>query len=101
MPQRPIKEDRETEVIHHERWARFYENISGRSGPAYDKLRGIYDEFGYMVVDFDHEPPTLRDDLIAHTTDLDLRVGTFVNRMIATFNDRMLFWDVFTEEEEA
>jgi hypothetical protein len=97
MPEKPIKEDRETEVIDHERWARFYEGISGRSGPAYDKLRGIYDEFGYMVVDFDEEPPKLREDLIAHATELDLSIGTFVDRLITTFNDRMLFWDVLTE----
>lgn len=95
MPVKPIKEDREGEVIDHARWAQLYEAISGRSGLAYDKLRGVYDEFGYLVVDFDRDPPSLRNELIQNATTLDLSVGTFVERLVKTFSQRMLFWDVF------
>ena len=95
MPVRPIKEDKEDEVIDHARWAQLYEAIGGRSGLAYDKLRGIYDEFAYMVIDFEENPPALRDDLISSATQLDLSLATFVERLVEKFSQRMLFWNVF------
>ena len=56
MPLRPIMEGRETEVIDHARFAKMYAAISGRSGQDYKNVRGIYDQFAYLVVDFDQHP---------------------------------------------
>ena len=98
MPTRPIKEDKEGEQIDHGRYARMYAAISGRSGIEYDKVRGIYDEFAYMVVDFDADPPLIRDDIVTGAVpDVDLAVASFVDRLVAKFSQRMLFWDVFEE----
>ena len=49
-----------------------------------------------MVVDFDQDPPSLRDDLVnAAVSDVVLDIDTFVERLIETSKDRLLFWDVF------
>ncbi len=95
-PLQPIKVGREKEVIDHRRYARMYAAITGRTGPAYRDVRGVYDQFAYLVVDFDKKPAALRDDLIKGAVPkVDLSVTTFVDRMVATFQERMLFWDVF------
>ncbi len=91
-----IKEGKQTESINHARYARMYEAITGRSGPAYKNLRGIFDQFAYMVVDFERTPPELRDDVVrAAVPGLDMSLDTFVERIISTFNSRTLFWDIF------
>lgn len=91
-----IKVGKETESIDHARYAKMYAAVTGRSGVDYKNQRGIFDQFAYMVVDFDHAPPTLRDDLVtASVPSLDMTIGTFVERVIATFKSRLLFWDVF------
>ncbi|MDQ2805437.1 MAG: hypothetical protein M3Z04_00735 [Chloroflexota bacterium] len=95
-PLTSIKQGKEREAIDHRRYARMYAAVTGRSGAAYKSLRGIFDEFAYMVVDFEQNPPTLRDELIRGAVpNLDMTVDTFVERMITTFNARTLFWDVF------
>jgi hypothetical protein len=97
MPLRPIKEGRETEAVDHRRFAKMYAAITGRSGAGYKTIRGIYDQFAYMVVDFDREPPAIRDDIVeSSVADCDLHVASFVERMIGTFKDRLLFIDIFT-----
>lgn len=95
-PLRSIKADHEDVVIDHARYAKMYNAISGRSGHDYKSLRGIYDQFAYMVVDFSKSPPTI-DDAIwkAAVPKSDLSVRTFVNRMIQTYIDRNLFLDYF------
>jgi hypothetical protein len=91
-----IKEGKERESIDHARYAKMYAAITGRAGPGYKDLRGIFDQFAYMVVDFATEPPLLKDDLVrAAVRGVDLSIHTFVDRMIATFQSRTLFWDVF------
>lgn len=96
MPLRPIKEDHEDKVIDHARYAKMYGAITGRSGHQWKSLRGIYDEFAYMVVDFGKDPPTIDEKLVTDAvTKHDLRLSTFVDRMIATFKDRDLFLDYF------
>ncbi len=95
-PLTSIKEGLEHEAIDHQRYARMYEAVVGRSGAGYKTLRGIFDEFAYMVVDFKTNPPGLRDDVVkAVVPDVDLSISTFVDRIINTFNARTLFWDVF------
>lgn len=95
-PLRSIKEGKEQEAIDHERYARMYAAVTGRAGPGYKTLRGIFDQFAYMVVDFGSTPPALRDDVVrAAVPGLDLSVATVVDRVIATFNERTLFWEVF------
>lgn len=96
MPKVSIKEGRESETIDHTRFSRLYAAISGRRGIEYSKVRGVFDEFAYMVVDFDSSPPKLDRELVADASpEIDLSISTFVDRMIATFSKRMLFWNVF------
>jgi hypothetical protein len=95
-PWTSIKEGKEAERINHSRYARIYETATGRSGPAYKTLRGIFDEFAYMVVDFERNPPQLRDEVVqAAVPNLDMSINTFAERVINTFNSRTLFWEVF------
>jgi len=95
-PLTSIKAGKEREAIDHGRYARMYAAVTGRTGPDYKRLRGIFDQFAYMVVDFSQDPPGLRDDMVrAAVTDLDLSIETFVQRLVDTFNARTLFWDVF------
>ena len=95
MPLQPIIEGHEQEAINHARYARMYDAIAGRTGQSYRDIRGVFDEFAYMVVDFNQTPPVLRDDLV--TVEHDLTIGTFVNRTVHTFNQRHVFLDLFKE----
>lgn len=83
----------------HPRYARMYAAVTGRDGKGYKDLRGIYDQFAYLVVDFDQVPlPGIRDDVVQSGVSLekaDLRIETFVERLIATFVERNIWLDVF------
>jgi hypothetical protein len=83
----------------HARYARMYAAITGRDGKGYKDLRGIYDQFAYLVVDFDQEPlPGVRDDLVQQGVPLekaDLRIETFVDRLVDTFAERNIWLDLF------
>lgn len=95
-PFRPIKEGKETEIVDHSRYARLYESITGRGGHNYKDIKGVFDHFAYLVVEFDANPPRLRDDLLAQAVpETDLRISSFVERMIGTFKRRTLFIDIF------
>lgn len=96
MPLKPIKEGREKETIDFIRYGRMYEAATGRTGQDYKSIRGIYDQFAFMVVDFDHDPPELRDDVYQESVAADLSIHTFIDRIVDTFKSRMLFWDIFT-----
>lgn len=94
-PLASIKAGKEKESIDHSRYARMYAAVTGRSGVDYKNQRGVFDQFAYMVVDFDQTPPVLRDDIVrAAVPDIDMSINTFVDRVVATTNARMLFWDV-------
>ena len=80
-----------------ERWARMYDAISGRTGRSYGTVRGVYDEFAYLVVDFRPDRPVLKDSLIAGATELDLSITTFVDRLVETFNRRTIWMDIFND----
>lgn len=95
-PLRSIKLEHEDIAIDHARYAKMYNAISGRSGHDYKSLRGIYDQFAYMVVDFSKSPPTIEDSIVKSAVpNRDLSVRTFVDRMVATYIDRNLFLDYF------
>lgn len=97
MPLRSITAGHEHKPIDHARYAKMYNAITGRSGHDYKSLRGIYDQFAYMVVDFSKSPPTIEDEIVKNAVpNTDLSVRTFVNRMIQTYIDRNLFLDYFT-----
>lgn len=89
----------------HGRYARMYAAITGRDGKGYKDLRGIYDQFAYLVVDFDQTPlPGIRDDVVQAGVPVaraDLRIETFVERLIATFAERNIWLDVFTPPPDA
>ena len=96
MPLRSIKPGHEHKTIDHARHAKMYNAISGRSGHDYKSLRGIYDQFAYMVVDFTLTPPTIEDTIIKNAVpNTDLSIRTFVDRMVSTYKERNLFLDYF------
>jgi len=84
----------------HPRYARMYSAIAGRDGTQYKDIRGIYDQFAYMVVDFDNAPlPSIRDDVVQGAVPLaerDMQISTFVDRLVATFKKRNIWLDYFS-----
>ena len=80
----------------HQRYARMYEAISGREGRNYREIKGVYDHFAYMVVDFAQCPPVLMDQKIESSTELDLSIATFVDRIVETSKRRHLWIDLFS-----
>lgn len=95
-PLQSIKQGKESEVIDHRRYARMYAAATGRDRREFKSQRGRFDHFGYMVVDFTKDPPTVRDDIVQEAVpDLDMSIGTFVDRIVETFKDRLIVWDVF------
>lgn len=96
MPLKSIKEGKEKERIDYTRYAKFYDAVTGREGQAYKDIRGVFDQFAYMIVDFAATPPVLHDELLPANLKHDLRVSTFVDRMIETFKSRHVFLDIFT-----
>lgn len=83
--------------LNYDRYARIFGNISGRSGATYKAERGRYDHFAFALVEFDTDPPELREDLVQLANDsVDLRITNLVNRCIATFGERNPWLDYFT-----
>ena len=73
-----------------------YAAISGRGGQDYRSIRGIYDQFAYLVVDFSSNPPVIVDQPVRQAVpNTDLSLATFIDRMVETFKDRHLFLDFF------
>lgn len=96
MPLQPIRVGHEHVVIDHRRYAKMYAAITGRDGHNFHNIKGVYDQFAYMIVDFAAEPPGLRDDIVRESVPhKDLSVSTFVDRMINTYKSRDLFLDFF------
>lgn len=83
----------------HPRYARMYSAIAGRDGAEYKNIRGIYDQFAYLVVDFKNTPlPAVKDDIVQGAVPLDerdLQISTFVDRLVATFKKRNIWLDYF------
>lgn len=78
-----------------DRYAKMYRAITGRDDKFYRVLNGIYDQFAYMVVDFDSDPATLRDDLVRGAVETDLSITTFVDRIVETYKRRNIWFDLF------
>ena len=80
----------------HPRYSKLYSAIATRDDRLYKNQIGSYDQFAYLVVDFDQDPPELRDDIVEEAvSDVDMRINTFVDRMIDTFNRRNIWLDDF------
>lgn len=83
----------------HARYARMYAAITGRDGTQYKDIRGVYDHFAYMVVDFQQSPlPAVRDDVVhasVPVSEADLQISTFVDRLVTTFKKRNIWLDYF------
>ena len=78
------------------RYAKLYASITGRDDVMYKQLRGIYDEFAYVLVDFDKDPIELRDDLVAGVVEsADLKMTTFVDRLVERVKRRTVWLDLF------
>lgn len=85
----------------HSRYARMYAGIGSRDDSLYKHQLGSYDHFSYSVVDFQMDPPVLRDDLVEEAVpDLDMSILTFVPRLIETFNNRNLWIENIFEPAE-
>ena len=94
MPLSPIKKGQGSESIDHLRYARMYDAITGRSGQLYRETKGVFDQFAYMVVDFDADPPFVCEDIIKGLSH-DLSITTFVDRVASTFENRHFFVKIF------
>ncbi len=85
-----IKATKTTEKLNHARYAAMYASITGRSGPSYRAVRGVFDQFAYIVADFTIDPVKLRDDIVTSAVpDPDMSIETFVDRMVETFKSRV------------
>jgi hypothetical protein len=80
----------------HARYARMYRAITGRDDRLYKNMTGIYDEFAYLVVDFEAKKAELRDDVVKSAVpDTDLSITTFVDRIVETYKRRNIWFDLF------
>lgn len=76
----------------HKRWARLYANIGGRDDRLYKNQVGSYDQFAYMVVDFDDPGLKIRDDIVKEAVpDVDMQISTLTDRLIGTFTSRNIW----------
>lgn len=94
MPLNPIKDGKEEESVNHTRYARMYNQITGRD-VGYKSVKGVYDHFAFMVVDFTKDPPFLHDSNWGEYVENDLDVKTFIQRIIKTFKKRNFLVDYF------
>lgn len=93
-PLRSIKPGLEKENIRHDRWAKLYASFTGRK-EAKD-TSGKFDQFAYMVVDFNPTGIKLMDELIHEAVPtVDMAVSTFVDRMVKTYQERFSYLDYF------
>ena len=98
MPKEVIKPGKENEKVTHARYAGLLSTITGRSGVDYNETRGVYDHVAYMVVDFNAKPRIALDDLLVAKAvpAVDLKISTFVDRMVETYRERHPEWAIFT-----
>lgn len=82
-------------LLDHKRFALMYESISGRDGRNYRDIKGVYDQFAYLVVDFAPTPPVVCDHVVASALKDDLSITTFVDRLVKTFKSRNIWLDIF------
>ena len=93
MPLHPSDRD---VPLDYQRYARIFSNISGRAGAGYKSERGRYDHFAFALVDFDRDPPELREDLVVEAArGVDLCLTTLVDRCIEGFAERNPWLEYF------
>lgn len=82
----------ERKVPDHQRWAKLYASIGERDNKLYRSQVGCYDQFAYLIVDFEADEPRVRDDIVRKAVpDLDMRVDTLCERMVNTFVARNMW----------
>ena len=94
-PAKPIKEGKEDQKIDHQRYAKMYAAVAGRTPGVFKMQRGMFDVFAYMIVDFGKSPPALRDDLLPAGLKGELRLSRFIDGVVSCFKDREIFIDLF------
>ena len=78
------------------RYSKIFGSMSARSEASYKHERGRYDHFAFACVDFETEPPTLREDLVAEgNPKVDLALSNLSDRLIETFKQRNPWLDYF------
>lgn len=78
------------------RYSKIFGSMSGRSEASYKHERGRYDHFAFACVDFETDPPTLREDLVAEgNPKVDLALSNISDRLIETFKLRNPWLDYF------
>lgn len=88
-PKAALKDGRQSESIDHARYARMFAKNAQRIGNGWEGLRGYFDQFAYMVVDFSPVQPILLDSIVSSAAPrAELAVSTFVRRLVGTYNDR-------------
>jgi hypothetical protein len=78
------------------RYSKIFGSMSARAEASYKHERGRYDHFAFAVVDFETNPPTLREDLVTKgNPKVDLSLSNLSDRLIETFNQRNPWLDYF------
>jgi hypothetical protein len=78
------------------RYSKIFGSMSARSEASYKHERGRYDHFAFAVVDFEENPPALREDLVSiGNPKVDLSLTNLSGRLIETFNQRNPWLDYF------
>lgn len=76
----------------HARWAKLYASIATRDDRIYRHQTSSFDQFAYMVVDFEQNPPVIKDDVVrAAVPDVDLRIESLTSRLVETFIKRNIW----------
>jgi hypothetical protein len=71
------------------RYSKIFGSMSARSEASYKHERGRYDHFAFACVDFETDPPSLREDLVAEgNPKVDLALSNLSERLIETFKQR-------------
>ena len=92
----PIKVGKEGETIDHRRYARMYAAATGRDKREYKTQRGGSIILPTWSWTSSQSPPAVRDDFVRGSVpDLDMTIETFVGRLVDTFKERLILWDVF------
>ena len=93
-PKKTIKEGQENEKIDHDRYAKMYDKICGRSQErrTYKQIRGVFDHFAYLVADFENSD--YQEDWSSICIN-DMKISNFVDRVIETFRERLFFEEYF------
>jgi len=92
LPEKP----KDTGTLDVSRYSKIFGSMSGRSEASYKHERGRYDHFAFACVDFETDPPVLKDDLVAKgNPKIDLSLNNLTFRLIETFKQRNPWLEYF------